>query len=60
MITWCEHYRSVPPVEDTDDNDYRMGVISLSDWDHLFFGSDHVLLFEVAWAADYMDVKALL
>lgn len=60
VMDWCEYHKNDPPIEDDDDDGSRKRTDDIAKWDQEFMQVGHEVIFEIIWAADYLDIKPLL
>ncbi|CAE6421178.1 unnamed protein product [Rhizoctonia solani] len=64
VIAYCEHhgYDELRPIErDQDSDDPRKRRVSeITEWDQKYIEVDQEMLFEIALAANYLDIRLLL
>jgi len=59
VITWCQHHKDDPIVNEDDDNKEKR-TDDIGSWDAEFLKVDQGTLFELILAANYLDIKGLL
>ena len=59
VIQWATHHKDDPPLPEDDENREKR-TDDISSWDMEFLKGDQGELFEIFFAANYLDIKANL
>ena len=59
VIQWATHHKDDPPLSEDDENREKR-TDDISSWDMEFLKGDQGVLFDIFFAANYLDIKANL